>query len=341
MQNVLALRIFEPSSVRLVTLRRFPATLGRSVFGDVTIEVDGISLQHAVIEQAPEGFLLRDTTSRAGITCAGVRVQEFLFAANGTAVLGGVRIDFILTDAAETTLVGAPVAVAPGPRASEWGVARVVRTTSLVLGLYLLVCLVDAFRRFGDFWPPERPSEIFTDALVVFAALTAVSFFASVLIKLNTRRFHFLRILCVGTIAVVWYLALDEVGDALEYNLWNAELRSLLPSALILVSAAVTMTALLRPLFPDWRQLRLVLSAALLACAGYGLNAVKDHYRFEESDRRAGPVALGLPLHDPSLNAESTQDLLAKMQASVLGVQDEQRRVREEIDADEAGKGGD
>ncbi len=336
MQDLLVLRIHEPSGPRLVTLRAFPATLGRSVFGDVAIEVDGVSLRHAQIDRHPDGYLLRDVGSANGTVVGGVAVKEHLFRENGAAVLGGVRVDFVLRESTDKTRT-LPLPVL----AAEWGPKRVAQTVAAVAGLYLVICLVYAFKQFGDFWPPERPSEIFTESVGIFAGLAALSFFASLLSKLNTRRFRYLVLLTVVTAAVAWFLLLDEVGDALEYNLWHEGLRAVVPLALRLATAAVALTALMHLLFPGWRRGRLALATVLLVGGGYGLNAVKDHYRFEESDMRAAPMPLGLPFGDPAKGAGTTAELVAKLSGSIATVQEKQRRTREELDADEGAKGPD
>lgn len=334
MQDLLVLRIFDGPAPRLVNLRVFPARIGRSVFGDVVIERPGVALAHAVIERREDGFLLRDVGD-GGTNVAGVRVAEYLFRENGTVGIGGVRVDVVLSDAPLAWL--AP----PHEAAADWSPKRVTQTAVLVIALYLAVCLVYAFKQFGDFWPPERPSEIFTEAVGIFAGLAAVSFFASLLSKLNTKRFNYVRLLTVVTAGVAWFLLLDEVADALVYNLWRGGLRAAGPPLVVLCSSAVVLASVIHALFPDWRRGRLVLATVVLVGVGYSLDAMKDHYRFEESDMHAPPVPLGLPLGDPAKGAETTAELLAKVRASIETVDGMQRKAREDIAHDDAARPAD
>lgn len=331
-QDLLVLRIHEPGGARLVKIRDFPATIGRSVFGDVAIEVDGVSLKHAVIERLRDGFLLRDLGSKNGLKVGGTRVPEHVFSGNGSAMVGPVRVDLVLSDESEATRVGLV------PHA-DWGGSRVAKIGGIVLGLYLAVCAAVAIRQFGNFWPPEKPSEIFTAALVISAGLAVLSFFASLLSKLNTRRFNYLRLFGVVTVAAVGFLLLNEVTDWIEYNVWLEALRSTVPSALFLLGVGATLTTLMHMLFPGWRRVRLGVATVLVTGFGAGLHALEDHYSFEESDMRSLPPALGLPVVDPSAGAHTTAELLTKVGASVEIVNARQKKAREEIDADEVARG--
>lgn len=333
MQDVLVLRIYESGGSRLEKLRAFPVTIGRSVFADVTIASDGMALQQAVIDRLGDSFVVRDGGGGTAIHADGASVASHEFRDNCELMIAGVRIEFLLRE---------PVGAQPWRQANrEWALRRVAHTALILVGLYLGICAVSAFKRFGEFWPPERPSEIFTESVAIFAILALVSFFASLLSKLNTRTFSYMRLLCVVTAAAAWFLIFDDIADTLTYNLWNSILRAVFPTALVLCSSLVVLVAILRALFPDWAARRALLTGLMLVASGYGLETLRAHYQFAESDRRAPPVPFGLPLGDPTKGAQSTTELLRRMQQSMNRVQAVQKRVREEIAADETLKGGD
>jgi len=59
---------------RIVLIDRLPFTLGRGADRDVVIAHPQVSREHAVIEQDPDGYILRDSASRHGSFVNGIRV---------------------------------------------------------------------------------------------------------------------------------------------------------------------------------------------------------------------------------------------------------------------------
>lgn len=320
------LRVHDVPGGRLVRLDRLPASIGRSVFSDVVIEAPSVSFKHAMLQESRDGaVLLQDLGSKNGTFVGKIKIEELVFAANGAFQVGGVAIDLILRDPEPgATRLGAM------PSAAEAAEIRVGPTVLHVLGLYLALVGCVAVGQYSDHWPPERPTEIFSDAAGLFLSLLVVTFFASLLSKLNTRRFRYLPLLNVVTAAMVWASLYGEVSKSLEFNLWQEPLRLVLPVVLVLAAFAAFFLWLLRELFPTTRPGRRNVMGLVLVLGGAGLVALIGHYRFEESDKRELEVEYGYPLVDPTQGAGTTGDLLEKLAKSTEKVEAYRKKAREE-----------
>ncbi len=324
------LRVHDVPGGRLVRLGSLPASLGRSVFSDVVIEAASVSLKHAMLQQSGDGaVLLQDLGSKNGTFVGKNKVAELVFEANGSFRVGGVAIDLILRDPEPGgTRIGAL------PSAPEAGETRVGPTVLHVLGLYLALAGTVAIAQFSEHWPPERPTEIFSDAAGLFFGLLIVTFFASLLSKLNTRRFRYLPLLNVVTATMVWASLYAVVNQALEFNLWRAPLRAVVPAIFVLAALTSFFLWLLRELFPTTRPWRRNVMGVVLVLGGFGLVSLIGHYRFEESDKRKMEISYGYPLVDPNQSAGSTGDLLEKLAKSTKKVEKYRTKAREERAAD-------
>jgi hypothetical protein len=80
------LRVRGAGAVRLAAL---PATLGRDPLAEVTLRDPGVSRRHAALRRAPEGVILEDLASRAGVLVAGARLgAPFPLRGEGEVTLG-------------------------------------------------------------------------------------------------------------------------------------------------------------------------------------------------------------------------------------------------------------
>ena len=326
----LVLRLHVGDASQIIKLNAFPATIGRSVFCDVVIEVDGVAARHASIERTPEGYVFRGVGGRS-IAAAGVRGVEHLLVKNDTIGVGPVRIDVILSDdPAAGALVGGAAAQSV---AAEWGPRRMLGTATAFIGAYALVAAEAALSQFYDFWPPERPSEIFTEALGRFGILVAITFFAAMVSKFNTRSFQYLKILWVATVGTVWFFAWIDGRDFVEYNLWYPALRAFVPAAVTVVGASAFLAWLLKTLFPAWRHARVALITVVLIVTGGTLTEVRSHFLFQESDRRDNAPAIGYAIVDPTKDAGTVADFVAGIHASAAVVDGYREGARRELKA--------
>jgi hypothetical protein len=95
------------------------AVIGRDPGCDVVLNDTRCSRRHAVVEDRPEGLVIRDMESANGTFVNGKRVERALLRAGDTIRLGDTRLK-VLADAAETVIVGPedlePGTVPPSPR---------------------------------------------------------------------------------------------------------------------------------------------------------------------------------------------------------------------------------
>ncbi len=90
-------RIHYPGSdtTELVKIRHFPATLGRALKNDVTLDHETISAVHCMIEMKDEHYILRDLDSTNGIFLEGEKVREGVIKHHSHFKLGEVEIIFL------------------------------------------------------------------------------------------------------------------------------------------------------------------------------------------------------------------------------------------------------
>ena len=98
-----ALQVRMDDTVRHVPLANEPVTIGRHPRSTIVIDHDTLSRRHCVLEPGPEGWRLRDLSSRNGTFVNGVRVTEHQLVHGDTVRAGGAIMRF--TDGRDAPLI--------------------------------------------------------------------------------------------------------------------------------------------------------------------------------------------------------------------------------------------
>ncbi|HWR71634.1 MAG TPA: sigma 54-interacting transcriptional regulator [Nitrospirota bacterium] len=77
-----------------LVLRKFPGTIGTLAENDLVLADPTVSRRHAVIEETPKGYAIRDLESTNGTHLDGVRVREGYIAAGTVLRLGETELSF-------------------------------------------------------------------------------------------------------------------------------------------------------------------------------------------------------------------------------------------------------
>lgn len=323
---MIIVRVHDNEHATTHVIRAFPCLIGRSAQCHVRVDDPSVSARHARIDQMDTGYVLQDLGSTNGILHRGSRVAEVTLDQNETVTLGDVRVELVVQEKLEKTLQNRRLDTEP-----ELPAIHLALRTLLALGLgYVALMFGPAAKRYLEFWPPERPQDIFADAFVSWSMLAAVAFVISLFCKLNSRRFHYHRVFALLVVTVVAAGALSLLLDLVIFNLHNIEIAHALP---YLAFSALTfgfMYRLQKYGFARWSA-----RARALIALGFALLAILVAYVMSLSSRGYGERTamddLSFALVDPRGISETTSGLTSLVAESARAADKEGARERERL----------
>ena len=313
--------------VRIVKLHHLPVTIGRSVHCDVVIQHPGISSIHARLERDAIGLIvLSDAGSKNGIWHEGRRVDQVHASRNVSVQLSEVPIDIVVAEILESTRVDQRP-----PEPSRVSTSRVLTIIGKLVICYATVLALQAFRKYAEEWPPERPTELFGDAFIAWSLILCVTGGLALFNKLHAKRYQATRIHVTLTMLFAFFGAALVVEPVVIYNLRLDWLRSSLPLTIGATALLVGLQRLIGILFANWPFRRQLLVSLTVVATGVFALETYSTFEFTAGSRRIWNDDLGVPLLDPKLGAHPTETLLKNLRKSIQTVDRYQKEDWDEV----------
>lgn len=315
------------SPARIIKLEQLPVTIGRSVYCDIILDHPSISAIHARLERDPIGSLIvSDAGSKNGLWHDGRRVDQVHISPNVTIQLSDIQLEIITCEhLAQTRLDNKP------PEALRVSFRKSLLIIASLVVSYALVFAVYALKKFITDWPPDRPGLLFSDALIAWCGVSCIGGILAIFNKLHGKRYDALSLHLVVISLFTFSTLINTFAAIINFNLKVNWLKAKLPSGILLIAIAYAFYRILRIMFASWPHKRHIM-AALATVIILQLAASLYHYlEFSAGSRRIWDNQLGMPLIDPKIGAESTENLTSFVHASLKTVDQYQKEDWSEI----------
>jgi pSer/pThr/pTyr-binding forkhead associated (FHA) protein len=322
------IRYRETGTSAKMTLNEFPCSIGRAPGSHITLPLESVSANHAVIEKRESVYLIRDLESRNGIIVDGERMPSIVLNPHTIVSIGTVDIEVIEMTASHNEQTKSMMAPA---RTGSHG----VRQSLLVLSVIPFIAVLKTY--FLGVTAIEIAVGAVTFVVCAILFFSVFSAWIAAVFEQNSKfGKRFARILWVNSVFFSVYSLTDFIASYLAFNLDDPELWTLIRTATAILFIGTFTAFYCKAVFlKDYR--RGLGIAGTVATSLVGLLLLVGITAFPERSYLAGSITT--PLRSFTRENRSLADFDAKMKLSFEKIEKARVKAFEKAQTAEAESG--
>ncbi|MGE0614920.1 MAG: FHA domain-containing protein [Bacteriovoracia bacterium] len=264
----MVVKIYERDSAMpaIHKIDHFPCSIGRSMRNGIVLAHASVSKEHARVELRSEGIFLVDVSRTNGILLHGQKVSEVSLERDTTVYFGGVRLDFIVDEAAlepthDIVLPATPemYSAPPRPARVEPPTARLALHLAyrfswrnwLGLGAALALMLV----AFGlDYFSSPYESQwgdLVVTGIMTYLVSAIAAFGVAIFSKIHVKRYQFVKIWAWVTLGLAAFEMVSIFRSFVLFNLPEPFLQRFVGYLTVFLILSVVLNGLAGLLFAE------------------------------------------------------------------------------------------